>query len=286
MGGVTVAKHLERLVRFVPGVSGYQDRENARATDKQVRMRLVGELRRLIQSLEDDKERIAASGDLSSLPRLDRLAGRLERLGRTVEFAGRGYSGLFDLHTVDGDTLAQLYAFDLGLFDALSAVRAKAEAVRAALARRGGAPERDRAHARGAGRLRGALRPAPAHRRRGLGPTNAMSPIMMEVIEWFDQTGTGIVQRYPEGGSGDIKMGAQLIVRENQAAVFFRDGQGLDVLRARPPHPVHPEPPDPDPAALATVGLPEPLPRRGLLRQPEGLHQHALGHARSGGLQG
>ena len=57
-----------------------------------------------------------------------------------------------------------------------------------------------------------------------------MAPIMMEVIEWFDQTGTGIVQRYPEGGSGDIKMGAQLIVRENQAAVFFRDGQGLDVF--------------------------------------------------------
>jgi hypothetical protein len=55
-----------------------------------------------------------------------------------------------------------------------------------------------------------------------------MSPIMMEVIEWFDRTSTGIVQRYPEEGSGDIKMGAQLIVRENQAAVFFRDGQALD----------------------------------------------------------
>ena len=68
MGGVTVAKRLERLVRFVPGVAGYQDRENARATDKQVRMRLAGEIHRLIQSLEEDKERIAASGDLSSLP--------------------------------------------------------------------------------------------------------------------------------------------------------------------------------------------------------------------------
>ncbi|HYB71475.1 MAG TPA: SPFH domain-containing protein, partial [Candidatus Bathyarchaeia archaeon] len=54
--------------------------------------------------------------------------------------------------------------------------------------------------------------------------------IMLEVIEWFDQTGTGIVHRYPEAGSGDIKMGAQLVVRENQAAVFFRDGQGLDVF--------------------------------------------------------
>ncbi len=133
MGGVTVAKRLERLVRFVPGVAGYQDRENARATDKQVRMRLVSDLQRLIRSLEEDKERVAGSGDLSSLPRLDRLAGRLERLSRTVEFADRGYSGLFDLHAVDADTLAQLYAFDLGLFDALSAMRAKAEAVRAAL---------------------------------------------------------------------------------------------------------------------------------------------------------
>jgi hypothetical protein len=72
--------------------------------------------------------------DLSTLPRLDRLAGRLERQGRIVEFASRGYTGLFDLHLVDEETLDQLYAFDLGLFDALSAVRAKAEAVRAARA--------------------------------------------------------------------------------------------------------------------------------------------------------
>jgi len=131
--GVTVASRLERLVRFVPGVAGYQDRENSRATDKQVRMRLVQELGRLMIALEEDKARLADGGDLSGLPLLDRLSGRIERLSRTVEFAGRGYTGLFDLHKVDGDTLDQLYAFDLGLFDALSAVRAKAEAVRAVL---------------------------------------------------------------------------------------------------------------------------------------------------------
>ena len=132
--GVTVATRLERLVRFVPGVAGYQDRENSRSTDKQVRLRLVQEMRRLIQGLDDDKAQLARSSDLSALPRLDRLAGRVERQSRTVEFAGRDYTGLFDLHRVDQATLDQLYAFDLGLFDALSVVRAKAESVRAARA--------------------------------------------------------------------------------------------------------------------------------------------------------
>ncbi len=52
----------------------------------------------------------------------------------------------------------------------------------------------------------------------------------LEVIEWFDDTGEVMVNRIPEEGSGEIKMGAQLIVRENQGAVFFRDGKALDVL--------------------------------------------------------
>ena len=53
---------------------------------------------------------------------------------------------------------------------------------------------------------------------------------ILEVIEYLDPTGQEIVHRVPEEGSGEIVLGSQLVVRENQVAVFFRDGRALDVI--------------------------------------------------------
>jgi membrane protease subunit (stomatin/prohibitin family) len=54
--------------------------------------------------------------------------------------------------------------------------------------------------------------------------------VFLEVLEWLDETGREILYRIPQKGSGEIKYGAQLTVRENQAAVFFYQGKAIDVF--------------------------------------------------------
>jgi excisionase family DNA binding protein len=53
---------------------------------------------------------------------------------------------------------------------------------------------------------------------------------IFDVIEYPDEMRDEIVHRFPETGFGDFRIGSQVIVRESQAAVFFRDGNALDVF--------------------------------------------------------
>ena len=60
-----------------------------------------------------------------------------------------------------------------------------------------------------------------------MGTNNA---IFLEVLEWFDDTGQELVHRIPEQGSGEIKFGAQMTVRDSQAGVFFYKGKALEAF--------------------------------------------------------
>jgi len=53
---------------------------------------------------------------------------------------------------------------------------------------------------------------------------------IFDVIEYPNEMTDEIVHRFPETGIGDFRIGSQVIVRESQRAVFFRDGNALDVF--------------------------------------------------------
>jgi excisionase family DNA binding protein len=53
---------------------------------------------------------------------------------------------------------------------------------------------------------------------------------IFDVVEYANEMKDEIVHRFPEQGIADLRIGSQVIVRESQEVVFFRDGRALDVL--------------------------------------------------------
>ena len=53
---------------------------------------------------------------------------------------------------------------------------------------------------------------------------------IFDVIEYPNEMEDELIHRFPEGEAGDFRIGSQVIVRESQTAVFFRDGKALDVF--------------------------------------------------------
>ncbi len=51
---------------------------------------------------------------------------------------------------------------------------------------------------------------------------------IFDVIEYPNEMKDELVHRFPETGPGNFRIGSQVIVREAQVAVFFRDGNALD----------------------------------------------------------
>jgi len=51
---------------------------------------------------------------------------------------------------------------------------------------------------------------------------------IFDVVEYPSEMADEIVHRFPEQGIADLRIGSQVIVREAQRAVFFRDGRALD----------------------------------------------------------
>jgi len=59
---------------------------------------------------------------------------------------------------------------------------------------------------------------------------NQIGSQFIEIIEWLDDSDNTLVYRFPVYNQ-EIKMGAQLTVRENQAAIFINEGEVADLFK-------------------------------------------------------
>lgn len=53
---------------------------------------------------------------------------------------------------------------------------------------------------------------------------------IFDVVEYASEMPNELMHHFPEEGIADLRFGSQVIVRESQKAIFFRDGKALDVL--------------------------------------------------------
>ncbi|MGA7992525.1 MAG: SPFH domain-containing protein, partial [Thermoanaerobaculia bacterium] len=58
---------------------------------------------------------------------------------------------------------------------------------------------------------------------------NQLGSQFIEILQWLDDTNDSLVYRFPVYNQ-EIKMGAQLTVRENQAALFINEGKAADLF--------------------------------------------------------
>jgi hypothetical protein len=106
---------VERLLKGLPGIRGYVDRELRRDADKRLREMIATQLEMQRTALLEVQRRLMSSGGLSWLDEVDRGVQKLQLLIDRIRTASYGYAGLFDAVRIGEEQLKALHQFDLAL---------------------------------------------------------------------------------------------------------------------------------------------------------------------------
>lgn len=106
---------VERLLKGLPGIRGYVDKELRREADRRLRTMLASQLAEQRSSLVNIQQQMLKRGGLKNLDRVDGAVRNLQTLIDRVQTANQGYSGIFDAARIGEEQLAALHRFDVAL---------------------------------------------------------------------------------------------------------------------------------------------------------------------------
>lgn len=120
---------LERLLKGLPGISGYVDRELRRDADKRLRETIANQLEEQKRALLDIQKKLLGSGGLALLGNVDSAVTKLQLLIDRIRTASYGYAGLFDAVRIREEQLKALHSFDVALAGRVVAVEERIKAL-------------------------------------------------------------------------------------------------------------------------------------------------------------
>lgn len=124
---------LERLIKGLPGIRGYSDKEMRRNADYRVRQLIADELDRTRTALLECQNRLLKNGGLAYLGDLDVAVSKVQNLSDRVRTASYGYAGFFDAQRIGTEELNALYNFDVAMLKDVARMDTAVEALRTSL---------------------------------------------------------------------------------------------------------------------------------------------------------
>jgi hypothetical protein len=128
---------LKKLASYIPGFSGYIERENRRAADKLLRDTVARRFEELYKRLSALQADVVSQGNIEFLDDLEKAALQIRTFTDKIRNATYGYSGLFDAVKINQDELSKIYTFDAGFFEMADQIKNALDTVEASM----GTPE-------------------------------------------------------------------------------------------------------------------------------------------------
>jgi len=124
---------LEKLTDFIPGWSGYQERQTRRKADQLLRQTLAEKLADQRRRLDVAQKELISHGKIDLLDDVGSAVTQLQTFIDRVRLASYGYSGLFDAAKINRAELEQMYNFDAALFEYVERLDAANDRLRQAI---------------------------------------------------------------------------------------------------------------------------------------------------------
>lgn len=107
----------KKLASFIPGFSGYVERQNRRDADKLLRETVARRFEEQWSRASNLQVEMVSSGMLSLVDDMEKASIALRTFIDKISGASRGYSGLFDAVKINEKELEAIYQFDAAFFD-------------------------------------------------------------------------------------------------------------------------------------------------------------------------